>query len=305
MVPSLKPLPPIESGASLRIIAPANFVAERDVVPGIRFLRSQGFSISTCPNLFEQEGQFAGSDKTRAQSLMDAFADPEVDAILCARGGYGTPRILDLIDWDLIAANPKPFVGFSDITAVLTALVLKCGMPAFHGPMVRDIGENVNDKTHRGLLEALRGTHSDWPLLWEDVKVLREGKVRGPLIGGNLTVLAAIAGSSMALQADGAILLLEDVGEYIYRMDRALVQLSRSGALHGVKGVIVSDVVDVEDGNVPFGIGVREMILSHFPDVPVIAGFPAGHGPIKATLPLGVAVTLDADKDSPSLTLAT
>jgi len=304
MAPSLKPLAPVPDGGKLRLIAPANFAKERDVVPGIRFLKSQGYDVSPCARLFAQAGQFAGPDKLRAQSLMDAFADPTVDAIISARGGYGSPRFLDLVDWDLVAANPKPFVGFSDITAVLTALVLHCKMPAFHGPMVRDLGDTTDDKTHRGFLEALRGTHLDWPQLWEGVKVLREGCATGPLIGGNITVLASIAGSNMPLEADGAILLLEDVGEYIYRMDRALVQLARSGAFEGLKGVIISDLVDVEDGNVPFGLPATDMILSHFPGVPVIADFPAGHGPIKATLPLGVSVTLDANNDSPSLRLA-
>ncbi len=304
MVPNLKPFEPIASDATLRLIAPANFVVERDVVPGIRFLRGQGFNVSPCPHLFDQQGQFAGSDKTRAASLTGAFADPDVDAVICVRGGYGSPRMMDLVDWDVVAANPKPFVGFSDVTALLVKLVLGCNMPAFHGPMIRDMGDQTDDKTHRSLLEALRGTHADWPRLWAGVKTLREGKVTGPIIGGNLTVLAAIAGSATPLETEGAILLIEDVCEYIYRLDRALVQLGRAGSLKGVRGLIISDLVEVEDGNVPFGKSAQEMILSHFPGIPVVSEFPAGHGPIKATLPFGVPVTLDANKESPSLTLS-
>jgi len=303
MAPALKPLPPIPDGACICMIAPANFVTESDLVYGTLILKKQGFQMIPSPRLFDQEGQFGGSDEVRAKSLMDAFANPNVDAIICARGGYGTPRILDRIDWDLVAKNPKPFIGYSDVTAVLNTLVFKCGMPAFHGPMVRDFHDEseADDQTLRGFLEVLRGTYKDWPQLLEGAAVLREGKAEGPIVGGNLTMLASLAGTATKFSADGAILLLEDVGEYVYRMDRALVQLRRAGALRGVKGVLISELVDIEAGNVPFGKEPLEMILSHFPDVPVIAEVPAGHGPRKATLPLGLPVKMVASEEGCSL----
>lgn len=303
MALALKPHKPVREDALIRIIAPANFVKESDLVHGAMILKHQKFRVEPCEHMFDREGQFAGSDALRARSLTEAFTDPEVDVILCARGGYGSPRILDLVDWDEVAKHPKPFIGYSDITAVLNTLVFQCHMPAFHGPMVRDLHDEkpTDDQTLRGLLEALRGTYRDWPLLCEKAKVLRTGEVIAPIVGGNLSILAGLMGTSTNFSADGSILLIEDVSDYVYRLDRALVQLGRAGALDGVKGVIISDLVEVEDGNVPFGKPPLEMILSHFPDVPVIANVPAGHGPRKATLPFGVPVRLKADDDGASL----
>jgi len=298
MVPALKPHKPVPEGALIRMIAPANFVREADLVHGALMLKHQKFRVEPCEHMFDRDGQFAGDDKLRARSLMEAFADPKVDVIICARGGYGSPRILDLVDWGEVAKHPKPFIGYSDVTSILNTLVFECRMPSFHGPMVRDLHDETgaDEKTLRGLLEALRGTYRDWPKLTVDAKVLREGDVIAPIVGGNLTMLASLAGTPTTFSADGAILLLEDVSEYIYRLDRALVQLGRAGALAGVKGVIVSDLVEVEDGNVPFGKTALEMIVSHFPDVPIVADVPAGHGPRKATLPLGLPVRLKADR---------
>ncbi len=306
MAPKLRLPKPVPEGATIRMIAPANFVTEADVVSGMRVLKKQKFVLQPCPHLFDREGQFAGSDKVRAQSLMDAFEDPAVHVVHCARGGYGSPRILDLVDWKLVAKHPKPFIGYSDATAILNTLVFDCAMPAFHGPMVRDLkeGEEEDDETTRGLLEALRGTFGDWPSLCKEVEVLAEGSVTAPLVGGNITMLATLAGTGSTFSADGAILLLEDVAEYTYRLDRALVQLSRAGMLDGVKGVVISNLVEVEDGNVPFGKTPEEMILGHFPGVPVISGFPGGHGPRKATLPLGVPIKLEAGEDGVSITVA-
>jgi len=300
---ALKPHKPVSEGALIRIIAPANFVSEADIVHGSLMLKHQKFKVEPCPHMFDRAGQFAGSDELRARSLKEAFTDPAVDAIICARGGYGSPRILDLIDWAEIAKHPKPFIGYSDITAILNTLVFRCGMPAFHGPMLSDLHDEkpADEQTLRGLLEALHGTYGDWPMLCNTAEVLAQGDVIAPMVGGNLTVLASLAGTSTEFSADGAILLLEDVCEYIYRLDRALVQMRRAGMLDGVKGVIISDLIEVEDGNVPFGKTAHEMVLSHFPGVPVVAGLPAGHGPRKATLPFGIPVRLKADDEGASL----
>jgi muramoyltetrapeptide carboxypeptidase len=303
MPPALKPHKPVPQGGLIRIIAPANFVTESELVHGTLMLKHQRFQVEPCPHMFDREGQFAGADEVRARSLTEAFTDPSVDAIICARGGYGSPRILDLVDWAKIAKFPKPFVGYSDITAILNTLVFKCGMPAFHGPMVRDLHDEseADDQTLRGLLEALRGTYRDWPKLCEGAEVLAEGDAVAPIVGGNLTILASLAGTGTNFSANGAILLLEDVSEYVYRLDRALVQMRRAGMLDGVQGVIISDLVEVEDGNVPFGMTPHEMILSHFPGVPVIANMPAGHGPRKATFPLGIPVRMKAGPEGASL----
>ncbi len=291
----------------IRMVAPANFVTEADIVHGAMTLKKHKFRVDPCPHLFDRDGQFGGTDRARAKSIMDAFTNPNIDVILCARGGYGSPRLLDRIDWSEIAKHPKPFIGYSDITAILNTLVFECGMPAFHGPMVRDLqdGGTVEDEqTLRGLLEALRGTYQDWPNLCNGATVLRRGEVEAPIVGGNITVLASLAGTGWKFSAEGAILLLEDVSEYVYRLDRALVQLRRAGMLEGVAGVIISDLVEVEDGNVPFGKTDLEMILGHFPGVPVIANVPAGHGPRKATLPMGVPVKMSASDAGCALSIS-
>lgn len=305
MLPALQPFAPVRQGAQIRVIAPANFVTERDLVHGTLVLKQQQFKVVTCPRIFERSGQFAGTDKTRAESLTDAFLDPDVDVIMCARGGYGAPRILDRIDWTAIAKHPKPFIGYSDITAILNTLVFECGMPAFHGPMVRDLHHetDADDQNLRGLLEALRGRYADWPGLCAGAVALSEGEATAPVVGGNLTLLASMAGTRNQVSADGAILLLEDVSEYTYRIDRALVQMRRAGVLRGVKGVILSDLVEVEDGTVPFGKTPHEVVQSHFPNVPIVANVPAGHGLRKATIPLGLPVTLKASAEECTISI--
>ncbi len=303
MFNSLKPFPPPKEGARIRIIAPANFFEESTFAAAKSALEPFGFAVEACPHLFERHGQFAGPDELRAQSLEQAFADDSVDIVLCARGGYGSSRMVDLVDWDVVAANPKPFVGYSDNTALLCHLLFNVRQPVFHGPMGIDLRPGPgNDAVNvKGLVEALRCTHTDWPELAARASVICEGEVTAPLVGGNLTVLGCMAGTSTQFSADGAILLLEDVGEYIYRLDRVLVQLSRVGALRGVKGLILSDLIDIEDGNVPFGKTAQEMILTYFPDVPVISGFPAGHGPVKATMPLGIDISMSATRQGVNL----
>lgn len=286
-LPSFAGLAP---GSTIRVIAPANFVTEADMAPGRAHLEAAGFVVEYCKDLFAREGQFAGSDQTRAASLMRAFADPKVDAIICARGGYGSPRILPLIDWDQVAAHHKPFVGYSDLTAVMARLVHQCGMRAFHGPVLRDLKADADPETISSLLAALRGEGSSPDL--SNAVGIQDGDAQGPLVGGNLTMLASIMGTGSGFSADGCILLLEDVSEYIYRLDRALVQMCQAGALTGVRGVVISDLVDVEDGTVPFGLSALEMIRAHFKDIPIVAGIPAGHGPKKYTWVLGADTEL-------------
>lgn len=283
------------------MIAPANFVTEADVAPGRALLEAAGFEVEYCPHLFEREGQFAGADAVRAQSLMDAFADPSVAAIIGARGGYGSPRLMELVNWRKIADHPKPFIGYSDLTAVLTRLVHDCGMRAFHGPVLRDIKGQGEGMTAQWLIRTLKGEAPDWAQATQKAEVIAEGQASGPLVGGNLTMLASICGTGAGFSAHGAILLLEDIAEYIYRLDRALVQLRQAGALAGARGVVIADLIEVEDGNVPFGMTAHEMIAAHFPGVPIIAGVPAGHGPEKLTLALGVETTLSAKPGNMSL----
>ncbi len=297
-VSSLPPFPGLSADSTIRIIAPANYVTEAAMAPGRAMLEAAGFKVDYCANLFEREGQFAGSDQMRAESLMTAFADPDVAAIISARGGYGSPRLMELVDWNRIALNPKPFVGYSDLTAVMTRLVHRCGMRAFHGPVMRDLSADTAEPTAQSLIAALKGTPVDDPLSMASVVPVRPGQASGPLVGGNLTMLASIMGTDSGFSAQGAILLLEDVAEYIYRLDRALVQLRQAGALEGVQGVIIADLVDVEDGTVPFGISAIDMIAAHFGDVPIVAGVPAGHGRRKLTLALGAESNLTVAAES-------
>ncbi len=291
---TIAPLPPfsgLPQGATLRVIAPANYVTEADMAPGRTALEAAGFKIDYCADLFAREGQFAGADRTRAASLMRAFSDPTIDGILCARGGYGSPRIMELVDWSVIAANPKPFVGYSDLTAVLARLVHRCGMRAFHGPVMRDLRDGCDPLNLASLTAALRGERTRLKDIPGAVAV-RDGDASGRLVGGNLTLLASLMGTGAGFRAEGGILILEDISEYIYRLDRALVQLRQSGALDGVKAVLISELVDVEDGTVPFGKSAIDMIAAHFGDIPIVAGVPAGHSPRKLTWELGAEVNL-------------
>lgn len=267
-------------------------------------LEGLGFKVKLDDSCGKKYGYLAGNDKERAAALMNAFADDEVDGVWCIKGGYGCIRMLDLIDWDMIARHPKAFVGFSDITTLHTVLHERCGMCTFHGPMPKSNPMEPGATTD-SLMHALAGT-PDREIRNPNgtaLQCVRGGVAEGMLVGGNLTLVTAGTGTAYDLDVKGKILFLEDVGERTYVIDRYLHQLYHAGKLTECAGIILGGFTDcvVEDPNC--GLTLEQVLRDVFAkvNVPVLAGLQAGHMREMVTLPLGRRYRMDADRGSITL----
>ncbi len=287
-------VPALRAEGTIALIAPAG-PAALDVEKAGQWMRARGYDLRIFPGVYERDGYLAGSDKTRLTDLHKAFSDPDIDAIFCLRGGYGTPRLLDSIDFDLLRAHPKPFVGYSDITAVHLAISRYAGFVTFHGPMLNaDLLGDKQPPTESSLLSMLRGDLVAGSLLAHPVAypltTIAPGIACGRLLGGNLSMIAAVMGTPYEIDAEGIILLIEDVNEPLYRIDRLLTHLRLAGKLAQVAGVLVGDVAGVDT------LALERLLKQTFEPlcVPVLSGWRSGHCDPNLTLPMGALVRLDA-----------
>ena len=256
---------------------------------------------------FLKEFTYAGTPQERADDINNMFANPDIDAIICTRGGYGANRVLPLLDYDLIKANPKIFVGFSDITAFLTSITQKTGLVTFHGPMLSSFKKGVLEFNFDLLENVLFGNESValHPPSKLPMRILNSSKAEGPLWGGNMCLLINRLGTPDQLDTDGAILFIEDIDEYLYAFDRMLVHMKKAGMFENIKGLIIGELVDMKDYDDPFGKSTDEIVMDVCGnlDIPIISNFPCGHGIYQATLPISIPVQLDAESELPLLTL--
>ncbi len=286
------PLRAIAPDATIAVIAPAGPSPSVRVEAITPWLAARGLRAKIFPGCYEQTGYLAGSDARRADDLLAAFADPAVAAIICMRGGYGSSRLLDKLDFALIAEHAKPFVGYSDITYLHTAFNQLARMPTLHAPMLTsDLLVNDDGASANALLDMLLGgVQSGMSLAPEGMALhtLVGGRAQGRLTGGNLSVLSAALGTPYAMDARDAILFLEDVGEAPYKVDRMLTQLRHAGVLDAVCGFVIGSFSDADDPQ-----GVISELLTPL-GKPVLCGWPAGHCVPNYPLPFGVEVVLDA-----------
>jgi muramoyltetrapeptide carboxypeptidase len=285
----------LRAGDLVGVIAPAGPAAPERVAQVEPLLARYGLCTRLYPSCHARHPVFdflSGDDETRLADLHAAFADDEVRAVFALRGGYGSARLLDRIDTALLRAHRKPFVGYSDITALHALLLLREGAISFHGPML------ASDLAHEGarddadalfslLMQPLPAGRVFAPALAANAWHV-EGRASGRLVGGNLSIVASLLGTPWALPARGSILFLEDVSEVLYSVDRLLTQLRHAGVLRAVRGVLLGSFTEDAD---PTPV-LREHLASL--GKPVLAGWPAGHGRPNRALPLGARVTLDA-----------
>jgi muramoyltetrapeptide carboxypeptidase len=300
----------LRPGDAVALVAPASPVRPDRLADGIPLLRSWGLDVRVMPSTESSRGYLAGgSDQANAAELTACFADPSVAGILCVGGGYGSMRLLPHIDWDVVRANPKVFCGYSDITALHQAIRREAGFVTFHGPMVaRQSSEDAlhpwtAERWHAALFGSAPLGEVASPPDGPVVSTLVPGRARGRLVGGNLTLVSILAGSRWQLDARGCILLLEDTNEFPRRLDRMLSQLHLSGILDGVAGVVFGDSPDCDIQGDPRTLTMREVFEDRLGSlgVPFIYGFPCGHTPFRATLPLGALAELDADRGTLTL----
>jgi muramoyltetrapeptide carboxypeptidase len=275
------------------VAAPASAFAHAAFRRGAELIAAHGYRVAYREDIFARAGSFAGDDDRRAAELNGWIRDPEVRAILVARGGWGSARIADRIDWRALARRPKAIAGFSDITTLLLAATQRAGIAAFHGPMVAAAGAGRDgSRDVVRLLALLAGAPAQ--RAHRGLRGLRPGMARAPLAGGNLSLLAHAAGTPLQLRARGRILFVEEVNEPLYRIDRSVRQLLLAGAFRGVAGLVLGRFSGMKPAE---RRGVAPLFLEALGSraVPVVSGFPAGHGGPNRALPLGVPATLDAD----------
>jgi len=286
-------LRPVPAGSTIGVIAPAGPAAPEAVAAIGPWLAARGFRSQVFAGCRERCDYLAGEDPVRLADLHAAFADPAVDAILCMRGGYGSARLLDKIDYDLIRRHAKPFVGYSDITALHCAFARAAGMAGIHGPMLTSDLLDAEDATSAdALFRMLAGglvSGTDLPSGEARLATLAGGSAHGPLVGGNLSVLCSLLGTPWAVDTRDAILFIEDIGEEAYRIDRLLTQLRLAGKLDAAAGFLIGNFSNAGDP--------AEVICALLAPLgkPILAGWPSGHCHPNYPLPINVAVLLDAD----------
>lgn len=283
----IKP-PHLREGDRIGILAPAGPVLPEELQPGLNYLQSLGFETVCAPHLFEQAGYLAGDDRTRLKDLHAMFRDRKVRAILCARGGYGTQRILANLDYALFKQNPKILVGYSDITALSLALLRKSGMISIHGPVLRDLlkggGQNA------ALLLKIMTTEELPTVTFPRGLAIHKGKAQGVVLGGNLSLICHLIGTPFLPSFKGKLLFIEEKGESLYRIDRMLTHLLLSGQIQKCAGLMLGAFEDCGDP-----ASVMDLVRERFSslNMPVVTGLPVGHGEENIPLPIGVRAVLD------------
>lgn len=293
----IKP-PRLKEGGTIGLISPASSLAPpltyEEVIGSIKEL---GFRVKLGEHYKDSYGDMAGTDEARASDLNGMFADPEVDAIMPFRGGWGSNRILDLVDFKIIRQNPKPLIGFSDITSLLLSIYAETGLITFHGPVAKSIW---NEFTLSHFRKAVMGSSAfsmkrpdDYPGAFFTVT---GGNATGKLLGGNLTVLTSMLGSGYLPDWEGCILFVEDVGEGVYRIDRMLTQLGLNGILSQLNGFLFSDCTDCNKGNVN-SHSLEQVLADHIKplQIPAFYGSMIGHIDKMFTVPIGIDATINAD----------
>ncbi|MDD3149892.1 MAG: LD-carboxypeptidase [Candidatus Gastranaerophilales bacterium] len=286
---SKKPLS-LKKGDTIGVVSPAGAVKENYQIQlknAVNFFERKGYKIKIAPHAFDKSNYLAGKDENRLNDLMNFFVDEKIKAIMCTRGGYGTYRLLNKIDYEIIKNNPKIFIGYSDITALHCAFYKYANLQTFHGPLfLSDFGNEENDEyTVNNFFEILEGK-IEYPYNYEnpvEYTCINEGTVTGELFGGNLTVLTGLLGTPYFPNLKNKILLLEDVAEPCYKIDRMLTQLSLAGILKDIKGILFSQFTRMEDKEILFPT-LKNMAENL--KIPVGYGFCASHDKTKATLPL-------------------
>jgi len=288
----LKLPPSLQPGDLVAIAAPGSAFDRAAFARGAEFIASQGYRVTWRAGITTRAGYLAGDDDRRAAELNSWLRDPDIKAILFARGGYGTSRIVERLDFAALRRRPKAIAGFSDLTALLLAATQRAGVVAFHGPMVARAGTGRDaERDMARLLALLAGKPG--PRAHRGLRTLRPGRVRAAVTGGNLSLLAHSIGTPFQVAARGRILFVEETGEAPYRIDRMVRQLLLAGAFRGVAGVVLGQFSGIKPGDRRAVAGLFLEALGKRA-VPVASGLPAGHDTPNRALPFGVAATLDA-----------
>jgi muramoyltetrapeptide carboxypeptidase len=290
--------PYLKPGDKIAIVATARKVSPAEMDAAFTILRSWGLQVVTGPHLFGADNQYSGTDEERASDLQMMLDDREIKAIISARGGYGTVRIIDTLDFTAFELHPKWIVGYSDITVLHSHILTQFGIETLHATMPINFPDAGSEAAVESLRKALFGESIEYALGPNPMN--KQGTASGVLTGGNLSILYSLTGSPSDIQTEDKILFIEDLDEYLYHMDRMMMNLKRSGKLSGIKALVVGGLNKMNDNAVPFGKQAEQIISEYAQDagIPVCFNFPAGHIADNRALILGREVQLSIEYDS-------
>lgn len=288
---TIKP-PVLKKGDRVGIVAPAGPVASEMLTSGINMLKESGLKVSYADDIITQENYLAGSDERRLKEFHKLWANPEINAIIAARGGFGCSRLIEHLDYDLIGRNPKILMGFSDLTFMLNAIFEKTGLITFHGPMLSTMARDSAGGFD--ILNQLAIPNQE-DIKARPLEILRDGNAKGILLGGNLTCLQNLTGTQFMPEGQDAILFIEDVNEPAYKIDRIFTHLKMTGQLDKFSGIILGQFLnsDLQQQNDCELIWQRVLALTD--TIPVWSNFPVGHGKVNLLLPIGAMAQMDSN----------
>ncbi len=305
-------IPPyLVQGDKIGITCPAGFMSAQEIKPAVIQLESWGYTVVIGKTVGAKDFTFGGTDEERLEDLQQMLDNPEIKAVMCARGGYGAIRILDLLDFNQFKANPKWLIGFSDITILHSHLNSICGVASIHSKMCNSfpsdwsLAEPIQIETINSIANALKGETMKYTASYHPRNKL--GMTKAELIGGNLRCIENLAGSKSEIKTDGKILFLEDTGEYLYSIDRMFHNLKRSGKLDKLKGLIIGGFkIKADDEGQEFGKTLVDIVLEKVKefDYPVCFDFPVGHQRANFALKCGIKHTLEVSEQGTLLTEA-
>lgn len=298
----------LEKGDTVGLICPSSAIKSERIGQCVKAMEALGYMVKLADNLdTDYAGYMAGSGKVRGEWINKMFADPEIKAIFCIRGGDGGSRAMEYLDYELIKNNPKVFVGYSDVTSMHLAITQNCGLVTFHGPMVSsNIVDDFDDETRNSFFEAINAK-TDYVYTNPqgfDIGVLKEGKATGRLIGGNLSLLSASIGTPYEVETEGNILFIEEVCEPMSKIEKWAYHLRNSGKLKECSGIILGQFTKVVNDECP-EYDVNRCLTDIFEglDVPVMYNIQSGHGKPMMTLPMGAMCTMDTDQKTITFTV--
>ncbi|HCY74541.1 MAG TPA: LD-carboxypeptidase [Ignavibacteriales bacterium] len=307
--PIIKP-PRLKAGDKLAIVAPGSYISEEELQDSIKNLNQLGFETTYSKKVLLQSGYFAGTDKDRADDLMEKFSDKSVKGIVCARGGYGCARILPLLDYEVIRSNPKVLIGYSDITALLYGIYKKSGLITFHGPVGTSTFNDYSvNNFNKVLINPERTSLFPNSTSGEDeniygVTTITKGKGKGRLVGGNLSIMVSLIGTEFDVDYSNKIIFIEEIGEEPYRVDRMLTQMIQAGKFENAAGVMMGIFrkceVKKESDLTAKSFTLMEVLKDRLGSlkIPVVYGMSFGHVKDKFTIPFGLLAELDAGKQT-------
>jgi muramoyltetrapeptide carboxypeptidase len=294
----------LKAGDTIAIVAPSGILNDHQnyIDKAKNLLESWNLNVLIGENIYNNYGHFSGTDEERTQDFQRALDDKTISAIWCARGGYGAMRVIDNLDYSEYIKNPKWIIGYSDITAIHNDLNI-LGSESIHSIMCKSLEDKDinNDESIKALKQVLFGEKLSYE--FKNIEENKLGKTKGQLVGGNLTLIHCLIGSKSSINTDNKILFIEDLGEYLYHIDRMLISLKRAGYFDKCKGLIVGDFSDLRKNTTPFGKNLKQIILDAVKDFdfPVLFEFPAGHEKLNMPLILGREIIMDIKSSTSSI----